>query len=322
MIWRPDILPGYVACDLPLAEVKPADGEPESGPITAVLVRKATGPSYRRAVLSVHGWNDYFFHTHVADMFEDLGFDLYALDLRRYGRSRTEGQYPGYVADLHDYFVELDAAAELIAADHDELVLLGHSTGGLTGSLWANERPGHVAAVILNSPWLALQGSWLVRAVAAPLLATLAQHSATMVIPVPELSLYVKSIHAKYGGEWNYDLSLKSEVAPIRAGWVDAVLRGQDAVAAGLDIDAPILVLCSARSDFRTKWDPVLRTVDSVLDVTQIAERAPKLGNHVTVVRIPGSMHDVTLSAAPVRAQIRAEIERWLGAYLPGRTDE
>ncbi len=317
MTWRPDILPGYSAFDIPLDDVSPAEGEPTTDRLRATLVRRE-GPPHRRAALSVHGWNDYFFHTHVADLFADLGFDFYALDLRRYGRSLIPGQFPGYVTDLRDYFAELDAAVEMIEADHDELILIGHSTGGLTCSLWAHERPGRLTGLILNSPWLALQGSWLVRAIAAPLLASLAQRSATMPIPIPEISLYSKSIHAKYGGEWNYDLSLKTETAPIRAGWVNAVLSGHDAIVSGLEITAPILVLCSARSDFRAKWDPVLRSVDSVLDVPQIAARATKLGFHVTVVRIPGAVHDVTLSSAPVRARIWGEIRRWVEAYAVG----
>ena len=59
----------------------------------------------------MHGWNDYFFQTHLADAFADLGFDFYALDLRRYGRSLRLGQLRGFITDLDDYGPELDAAA-------------------------------------------------------------------------------------------------------------------------------------------------------------------------------------------------------------------
>jgi alpha-beta hydrolase superfamily lysophospholipase len=37
----------------------------------------------------------------------------------------------------------------------------------------------------------------------------------------------------------------------------------------------------------------------------------------VTIVRIDGGLHDLTLSAPPVRAQVFAELDRWIGAYLP-----
>src|SRR5215210_3239766 len=106
--------------------------------MVATLIRRAPADQYRRAVLYVHGWNDYFFQTHLADHLTDIGFDFYALDLRRYGRSLRRGHLRGFITDLDDYAVELDAAADLIAEDHDELLLIGHSTGGLITALWAS----------------------------------------------------------------------------------------------------------------------------------------------------------------------------------------
>ena len=102
-----------------------------------VATRPPAAGRFRSAVLYVHGWNDYFFQTHLADHLADLGFDFYALDLRRYGRSLRRGHLNGFITDLDDYALELDAAADLIAEDHDELLLMGHSTGGLITSLWA-----------------------------------------------------------------------------------------------------------------------------------------------------------------------------------------
>ena len=54
-------------------------------------------------MLYVHGWNDYFFQTHLADHMADLGFDFYAVDLRRYGRSLRRGHLRGFITDLDDY---------------------------------------------------------------------------------------------------------------------------------------------------------------------------------------------------------------------------
>jgi len=91
------------------------------------LLRKVpTGSS--RAVLYLHGWNDYFFQTHLADYVAELGFDFYALDLRRYGRSLRNGHLRGFIADLDEYTAELDAASDVIGAEHSSLVLMGHST--------------------------------------------------------------------------------------------------------------------------------------------------------------------------------------------------
>jgi len=79
--------------------VGPAPGEPDA-PLVATLVRRRAGRKRRRAVLYLHGWNDYFFQTHLADYVAELGFDFYALDLRRYGRSLRNGHLRGFITDL------------------------------------------------------------------------------------------------------------------------------------------------------------------------------------------------------------------------------
>jgi pimeloyl-ACP methyl ester carboxylesterase len=89
--WHPDFLDGYEVTDLPLPGVSPAPGEPEDVELVATLVRRLPANRSRTAVLYVHGWNDYFFQTHLADHLTDLGFDFYAVDLRRYGRSLRRG---------------------------------------------------------------------------------------------------------------------------------------------------------------------------------------------------------------------------------------
>ena len=90
--WSPDFLDGYEITELALPGVEPAPGEPEDVEMVATLIRKTADRVARRAVLYLHGWNDYFFQTHLADHLGDLGFDFYALDLRRYGRSLRRGQ--------------------------------------------------------------------------------------------------------------------------------------------------------------------------------------------------------------------------------------
>jgi alpha-beta hydrolase superfamily lysophospholipase len=320
--WHPDLLPGYESTDLPLPGVAPAVGEPEDTELVATLVRRVgeAGGDRRPAVLYLHGWNDYFFQTHLADAFDELGFAFHAIDLRRYGRSLRQGQLHGFVTDLSDYFLELDTAADVIAEDHDGLLVMGHSTGGLVSALWAAARPERVNALVLNSPWLDLQGSALVRTLGSPLIEALGSRNPTSVLRLqPDLGFYARTLHTEHGGEWDYDPDLKTSPSPpIRAGWLRAVLAGHQKVAAGLDIEAPVLVLASAASDFARKWHEGLRGVDIVLDVEQIAVRAVRLGRHVTLVRVPNGVHDLVLSPPDVRASVLATTARWVRAYGPG----
>jgi alpha-beta hydrolase superfamily lysophospholipase len=315
--WSPDFLGGYETTELVLPGAETAPGEPDDVDLVATLIRKSGPRAGARAVLYLHGWNDYFFQTHLADYLSDLGYDFYALDLRRYGRSIRPGQLRGFIGNLDDYTLELDAAADLIATDHDRLLLMGHSTGGLIAALWAARNADRLEGLILNSPWLDMQGSAIVRALGVPVIDALGSRAPTSIIRLPDLGFTARSLHISLGGEWDYDLTLKSRPGPpIRTGWLRAVLLGHQRVAAGLGIGVPILVLASAKTEFARRWHEGLRVVDTVLDVEQIAARAVRLGPHVTVVRIPDGLHDLTLSAAHVRKQVMDEIGRFIEAYV------
>jgi alpha-beta hydrolase superfamily lysophospholipase len=137
--WDADLIDGFVSTELPLPGAARLAEEPDGVELVATLVRRDAPPASRRALLYVHGWNDYFFQTHLADAFAALGYDFYALDLRRYGRSLRRGHLPGFVADLDEYDLELDAAADLIAS-------------GCPG--WCSTRPGSTCrAPPWSGPW-------------------------------------------------------------------------------------------------------------------------------------------------------------------------
>jgi len=103
---------------------------------------------------------------------------------------------------------------------------------------------------------------------------------------------------------------------PVYAGWLRAVRRGHAAVHRGIDVGAPVLVITSGASLVPKIWGDDVAAHDIVLDVEQIRKWAPKLGDHVTLVRVHGALHDVTLSREPVRARVFDEISRWHDAYL------
>ena len=316
-MWHPDFLDGYESTDLRLADAARASGEPVDVEMVATLVRRTPADAQRRAVLYVHGWNDYFFQTHLADHLSDIGFDFYALDLRRYGRSLRRGHLRGFITDLDDYGSELGAAAEVIAENHDQLVLMGHSTGGLITSLWAGKNPGRIDGLILNAPWLDLQGLGMIRTLGSPVIEALGSSLPTSVLRLPDSGFSARALHSSLGGEWDYDLDLKSSPsAAIRVGWLRAILLGHQRVAAGLHIEAPILVLASSATEFARRWHEGLRTVDTVLDVEKIVRRATRLGRCVTIVRVDEALHDVILSAPNVRKVAMEEMSRWIEGYV------
>ncbi|GGK38410.1 alpha/beta hydrolase [Pilimelia terevasa] len=293
----------------------------DEGPVVATLVRRRAARPTTRAVLYVHGFVDYFFQTHLADYYADRGWDFYALDLRKYGRSLLPHQTPNFCRSLTEYRPELDAAARLIRDDdgHDRLLLLGHSTGGLIGALWAHARRAEriVDGLVLNSPFFDFQAPWLLRRPVLGALAGVGRARPGQVFLPGLTPHYGESIHASRRGTWAYDLAWKPlRGFPIRAGWLGAIRAGQRRLRAGLAIDVPVLLTMSDRSYLGSRWHDDVTSSDAVLNVAHMARWAPQLGRHVTLVRIAGGLHDLTLSAPPVQAEVFAEWGRWLGAYL------
>lgn len=289
------------------------------------------------AVLAIHGWNDYFFHRDFAREIARLGGHFYALDLRKYGRSHRDGQSWGYVTNLSTYDEDIHAALDVIFAEQGydiPLIMYGHSTGGLTAALWAHRHPGLLSGLILNSPWLEFQGSTVIRQIGQPVIDAVARMAPTTIIPVADTGNYQRLLTAWrdddeefdedmvgddpfYSTGWEPDERYRHVPSfPIRAGWIAAILRGHEQVAAGLEIDCPVLVFTSGKTLIAEAWSPDMRGADIVLDVAQIWKRVPNLGHITTLVKLEDAIHDVLLSRKQVRDDVYDHIKRWVTAFI------
>jgi alpha-beta hydrolase superfamily lysophospholipase len=296
MAWQPDrLLPGYEALELPA----PDDYD---GRVVATLVRlpAAMAPQgrVRGTVLYVHGFTDYFFQRHMAERFAAEGYAFYALDLRKHGRSLLPHQHPCFCKDLAEYYADLTRALEEIGSD---VLLAGHSTGGLICSLYKKEGQlrDRVRALWLNSPFFDWKDAFRRRLAIAGMLGRFFPflHNPKAVVPA-----YVRSLHAKWDGEWDFDLALK----PLNGfgayfGWVRAISAAHARVHAGLELDIPVLSMHSDESDI-------------VLDWKQVARWSRTLGRNARVAQFPGGLHDLVLS----RREIRDSVFGQLFAWAPG----
>ncbi|MFG6403831.1 MULTISPECIES: alpha/beta hydrolase [unclassified Microbacterium] len=341
--WRPDILgEGFEQLTLPLppdgASNEPAPSrpphhrhpesapEPEAPDLVATLVRsipsswqRLTGAWRDVDVLYIHGWSDYFFQTELADFFTDRGAHFYALDLRRYGRSLRPGQTPGDVHSLEDYDIEIDAALTEMGQDavhHRRLVMIGHSTGGLTVTLWASRNPGRADGIVLNSPWLELQLGAVGRQALAPIVNARARIDPLGTQPVVDLGFYTRAQRELGVLPDAPPLWRPPQGFPTHPRWLAAVLEGHRRVAAGLDIGAPALVLLSARSTPPLTWSDEMTESDSVLVVDEIARSATRLGESVTIARIDGALHDVFISQPEARASAYRSLDVFVRVLL------
>ncbi len=321
----PDVLPGYWQRTLPLGP--DPDGE---GDVVATLIRRGNAPAADHAVLAVHGYTDYFFHTALADHFAGRGFAFYAVDLRKCGRSRRDGQTPHFVTDLAHYDAELRAALSTIAEHASpgrpvKVLVYAHSAGGLIASLWLDRLrqrdPGAHAGIgglVLNSPFLDLRGPGVLRLpVTSAVIAGLSRVRAKGVARPPAEGGYGTTLHRNYHGEFDYDLQWKPVGGfPITFGWLHAVRRGQARLHRGLDVGVPNLLLRSDHSVAETADPTQMHCGDAVLDVTQIARWAGCIGNRTTVVPVSDAKHDVFLSLPQPRETAYRQLDRWLDDYL------
>jgi len=318
--WMPDVL------GVPIERLTLDLGEDPEGPVVATLVRRLPNPvaAWLRPlrdvdVLYVHGWSDYFFQTPLAQFWNRLGARFYALDLRKYGRSLREGQTPGYISSLDEYDADIDAAlAAMSGRAGRRLVLMGHSTGGLTLTLWAARHPGVVSALVLNSPWLELQTGGLARQALAPLVQARARIDPLGAQPAVDLGFYTRAqreLGTLPSGpeQWRPERGFRTH-----PGWLAAVLAGHARIAAGVDVGCPVLVLLSAASAHPFAWSDEMTTADAVLTVDDIARAATRIGRDVTLARIDGAIHDVFLSRPDARDAAYAALRAWAlhGALL------
>ena len=318
--WVPDVLGApFEQRTLPL-------GEDDQGEVVATLTRLEPrwgnglfGPLRDVDVLYVHGWSDYFFQVELARFWAHHGARFHALDLRKYGRSLRPGQTPGYITDLAAY--DADIAAALAAMGHGpeartnrRLVVMAHSTGGLTMTLWAARHPGLADALVLNSPWLELQLGTLGRQALAPLVQMRARFDPLGTHPVVDLGYYTRAQAdvgalpiTGYRREWRPERGF-----PTHPGWLAAIVEGHRRVATGVDVQCPTLVMLSARSSNPLVWSEDMTSSDGVLVVDDIAKAATRIGRDVSIARIDGGIHDLFLSRPGPRAAAYRALEDWL----------
>lgn len=313
--WKADVLgDGYLARTVD-------QGSDYSGPVVSTIVRKVAPDSVAtgRGVLYIHGFNDYFFNARMGDEFAARGYDFYAVDLRKYGRSIRPGQRIFEARSLREYFPDIDSALVQMRRDGvRETVLMGHSTGGLIAAYYMSQTGNtQVDALVLNSPFLDWNLGWKERLV--PLIDWWGGLFPTTEISQGESTAYSESLLKGEHGDWEYNTAWKLRRSPdVTAGWVRAISEAQHALRDGkADIGIPILLMYSARSVDTPEWTPEHNAADGVLDVADIRRYGLMLGRDITCFRVYGGLHDLFLSNQRLLAALYPRVFSWLAASLP-----
>jgi len=299
MAWQPDrLLPGFESLEI-------AAPDDYDGRVVATLVRlpvpEAPIGAVRGTVLYVHGFIDYFFQRHVAERFAAEGYAFYALDLRKHGRSLLPRQHPCFCKNLSEYYGDITRALAEIDTD---VLLAGHSTGGLICSLYAHEGElkERIRSLWLNSPFFEFNASGS-RLFELKIAKALGKFFPFMNNPKAVLPAYVKSLHKNWDGEWEFDLALKPLLGfPAYFGWVKAIFEAHAKVHAGLSLKCPVLSMHSDEADI-------------VLDWKQVASWSRTLGPNVTVLQFPGGLHDLVLSRREIQEEVFSQLFAWAARF-------
>jgi len=311
--WHEDILPGYEARYV-------NQGEAFDGPCRSTIVRLLSSRPTNRACLYIHGFNDYFFQAEMGRIFVDSGYNFYAVDLRRYGRSREPWQYPFNIRDMKEYFADIDSALVQIRCDgNTDITLSGHSTGGLTVLYYAAEKGEEcgVDRIVADSPFLEWNYNAFMRNVGAPIVGFLGKIFKNSKVKQTECGGYAYSLLKQYHGQWEFNTDWKMIYSPpVTYSWVGAINSAQGRLMnKRAEICVPILVMHSSRKISGCCWTPEFQTGDAVLDPVMIEECGRKLGHERMVCKIDSGLHDLILSGPGPRAAAYDTIFRFLRIY-------
>ena len=102
----------------------------------------------------------------------------------------------------------------------------------------------------------------------------------------------------------------------VTTDWIAAIYNAQKQVWKGLNIQIPVLAMCSDNSVEGRVWSPHFMHGDAVLNVADNEKYFQSLGNNVQSARIVGGMHDLLCSQPAVRDSLYKIIFDWLEKYI------
>ena len=296
--------------------------------VHTTLINHIGRPRTAKAILYIHGYTDYFFQTELAEHFIKLGYRFYAVDLQGYGRSLRPSTPPNWCDSIEQYRQDLDIALAIMKQDGvKSTVLLAHSTGGLIASSYLTQpySPAEkesryntpfptLDGLILNSPFLTLPFSpkllnrirWPIHAIvtALPFIALKSKKANT----------YSKSLHTRFGGEWDYRLDWKpAEGFGLSFHWLREIIRAQQKLT-NQTVTIPTLLCRSEISTIGKKTVTDIQQGDGVLNIESMQEAADNTFKNLTSVSIPQGFHDLYLSHEPARKMYLSSMANWLKA--------
>lgn len=276
-----------------------------------------------KVLIWIDGLNASFLHYHVTSKLPNL--DIITVDLRRCGRSKNDDTLPHYCSNFKEYFEELDMIIEEFnCAQYKEIILYGHSTGGLIVTLYANYRQKMINnklqfRVILNSPFFEIHnpGQPYLLFILKYIIYYISKYIIYYLDRYFKLNLYL--IKLVRGGTINSYVLAKNRNyyvngllsfardIPLTLGFLTNVIRYQSLLRRNkIQIKYPLLVLHSDKTgenDMLTKCDCIS---DTVLNIEHIKKYSAIIScsDDIRIIEVKNGCHDVFLSTKEVTDKV------------------
>jgi len=242
----------------------------------------------------VHGFNDYYYHYHIGNKLLDESYDIYSIRLRRYDGS----EYLFYTNDLKEYIEDIDKHLECIINNYKEIVLYGHSLGGLISTLYLKygKYNNKISFLVLNSPFFEFRVNFFEKILIKYLVFIF-----DFLIYLGFLDKFVIAYHKGENVYNNYifkkyffDKKLKVSEKPVYLDWVITVSYYQKLISKYI-FTTPTLVLCPSNSC--NEEDLIDNNYgDSVLNVSDMVSISNKIFKNLELKMVNDSIHDIFVS--------------------------
>lgn len=262
----------------------------------------------RKVLLWIDGLNASFIHYHVT---RKLNIDVIALDLKRCGRSKKGDDVPHYTSDFRKYIKYIDYVVDNFCGHYDEIILYGHSTGGLIVTLYGaylNMSKRSNIKIILNAPLFKINKPWYILFILKYIIYYIGRLACFLdklfgtrfgLIKLDrgnDINWYVMMKHKLY-----YVNGFLSSIynLPVRLGFVTNVIKYHNLLHKGkLKIECPVLIIHSNRSGLGGEGNKCMCVSDNILNIDHIKKYSKIIehSNNVKIVEIVDGCHDVLLS--------------------------
>lgn len=243
----------------------------------------------KKCIVWLPGRNDYFYHYHISSLIPD--YDIFVINYRN-NHEKRKG-IPHYFYDLGDIFEEIDLTYEYFKINkYDEVVLYGHSTGGLISIVYQQHTDNKITKLLLNSPFLKYKFNMCDYCYF--------NYFIYYLIPcLPEFNISSKvysnnEYTIMLSEKFNINYILKSNInLPVISTWFRNLIKYQNLIKSNnFKVKYPTLILYS---DHHCKGE-FNYVGDSVLDIKKNVEQIQFLGNLCSLKTIKNAVHDVLLS--------------------------